>query len=577
MLYQLIFVVSGYSRRGLLVFLTLALAACGGGGGSDSGNGGSPVVSSREPERPRLSFPDSTLAEDYTIYIADEQRLNQQELYIARAGSVPRVIATSQIDRLPDTEASAVVYAKVSPTKQIIGYVGDQEVNDRCELFIVSATSEENSRVSNNFNKPGGVTDFTFSNNGRRIAYALHRRTNSTTCQASPGITTDGTLETDLFLMNANGDQRQQILPATANTNRSFRNLAYSATDTFVAYVSETTPGGDSELVILRDQDPDNIVRIQSVTGVNSSTGAPIEGRLNILEAKWSSTSDIIAFRARLGDSEGLFTASFSNPQPRLISGPLTPGFGPADFVWEPQGSRIAYLSNVASEQARNYDVFVVNSQGGESTLITPDLDNIAYFEGNYVNLAWSNNSETIAYLVNNGGEFDRHDLYLSTTTPGSEINVTENFGIAENENSFDVFPGFSWTLDDSGRDALAFAADGITNNNYDLYTVEVGGGTTDSTMPLSQGLTEGPTDDVLVPQWTVNAEAIQYLAGQVEGAAKVDLDLYQARATMPTVVEEARLSNTRSGRGFSVECFAVAIEGNNSFCNPFLTLTDPH
>ena len=584
MLYQLIFVVSGYSRRGLLVFLTLALAACGGGGGSDSGNGSNSTAPSSEPERPRIDVPLEFLDEDYAIFISDKEVSGRQNLFIIREDGNPQEISQIDLTSLPEGQTGSVEYAEISPTRQVVAYVGDVAVNDRCDLSITRATDGASDVVSVFFNKPSGVTDFSFSNDGRRIAYVLYGNTESRACRANSSVARDSSFETQIYTIQSNGELSQAVLSTRFNTRNSFQDLAFSSQDRYVAFVSEESAqvGADSFLGVFEDGSAERpLIEIRNaiVPGLNSGAD-PFE--LDVIKALWSPVQDNrIAFIANIRQpgretKRGLFTVVVSttdiNPNPTLLSVfPDNNNQGPVDFIWQPGGSQIAYISDEINT-FEDYDIFIVDSQGGSPANLTENLGSVAYFDIDYTNLAWSPNNNFIAFLSDSANS-GRFDLYtVNTISSADPVNITASYGM-DFTDRFDVFPNYQWSPDGTN---LSFTANGLDQEIFDVYVESAQGGLSNSTTPVSLAETTRNTDDAIAPVWSFDNRSIFYLAGLVGANSVLQLDLYQATAIPSAAAtnDETRLSGPRTPSGRSVECIAVA--GVNNVCSRQAELSRP-
>ncbi|HVU13740.1 MAG TPA: hypothetical protein VHD90_20830 [Phototrophicaceae bacterium] len=162
---------------------------------------------------------------------------------------------------------------------------------------------------------------------------------------------------------------------------------------------------------------------------------------------------------------------------------PLTLGTGLSEqSVWSPDGSRIAYLDDVADRQPR--EVFVIDADGTHKRRVTTnDLKETS--------LAWSPDGQQIAFTFVRGDDPSREGLAVVSVASGAATTLYET---AADVNSA------SWSPDGTH---IAFTIGSA--NRIDIYTVQPNG--------TSMTRLSGQLTDNVFPRWSPDGTMISYSA----------------------------------------------------------------
>jgi Tol biopolymer transport system component len=129
-----------------------------------------------------------------------------------------------------------------------------------------------------------------------------------------------------------------------------------------------------------------------------------------------------------------------------------------SDATWSPDYSRIVYASERTGEDPPNREIFIMNSDTGDSG----PLKRLTYQEGKDYDPSWSPDGERIAFVSKRDGDWD---IYLVDPDGGNLVNLTNN-----KYNETDP----SWSPDGS---RIAFASDrDDPGGDSEIYTMKVDG-----------------------------------------------------------------------------------------------------
>jgi Tol biopolymer transport system component len=274
------------------------------------------------------------------VYRADQDVDETPEIFLANIAT-PGTAQQLNPELTAGGEISSVY--RFSPDGTKVGYIADQDVDERQELFVVSVAAPG---VSAKLNSPmtagGNVCRFEFSHDSTRVAYCGDQET-------------DDVMELFLVSIDAPGVS-QKLNPALASGGNVGSRYDFSADDTFIVYEAE------QEVVDLNE-----LYRVDlAAPGVATKLNAPIVGGGGTYNNDYY--NGVYMFRIRpdgqhvdyvanqeSGNVWELYQVGFANPGAATKLTPTMAGVGMFDFDYSPDGARIVYLAAQDTEFADLY------------------------------------------------------------------------------------------------------------------------------------------------------------------------------------------------------------------------------
>jgi Tol biopolymer transport system component len=278
------------------------------------------------------------------VYRADQDVLDTTEIFLTNIATP----GTSQQLNPELTSGGNVSTAyHFSPDGTKVGYVADQEVDERQELFVVSvATPGVSSKLNGPMTAEGDICRFEFSHDSTRVAYCGDQET-------------DEVMELFLVSLDAPGVS-QKLNPALVPGGNVGSHYDFSADDTFIVYEAE------QEVV-----DRNELYRVDlSAPGVATKLNAPIVGGGGFYDNVFYNGVYTFSIRPdgqhvvyvanqESGSVWELYDVDLVNPGAATKLSPAMAGIGLWDFRYSSDGERVVYSAAQDSEFFDLYDIEV--------------------------------------------------------------------------------------------------------------------------------------------------------------------------------------------------------------------------
>lgn len=264
-----------------------------------------------------------------------------------------------------------VEFFAVSPDRQSIAYIADQETEDRFELYVVALDGSGVVKINAPFaNAAGDVKRMQWSPDSSQLAYDA-----------------DAELDeiTEIYLADSDGSNHRKISADTGNG--SFM-------------VSLPTWSPDGRYVLQYVQSPlRSFIAVDvydTQAGNSGSTRITAPDTNTLREVRWSPDSSHVAYSANLEvfGANDLYTVAPDGSGLLKVSGPQLAAGGVNRFAWAPDGTRLAYWGeqNVDDQD----DLFVVAPDGSGLTQVNGPLP----ADRDIIRAVWSPDSAQLAYMA---------------------------------------------------------------------------------------------------------------------------------------------------------------------------------
>ena len=97
-----------------------------------------------------------------------------------------------------------------------------------------------------------------------------------------------------------------------------------------------------------------------------------------------------------------------------------SPFFDDSHPSWSPDSKRIAFQSNRDKDNPHKYQIYVMDTDGGNQQRLTENLKTDWQ-------PSWSPNSERIAYASDRKGDFENFEIYVMDADGDNQRRLTEN------------------------------------------------------------------------------------------------------------------------------------------------------
>jgi Tol biopolymer transport system component len=284
--------------------------------------------------------PDSTRI----LYRADQDAYNDMEIFLA---NVANPGSAQQVNpQLTGGGDVASVY-RFSPDGAVIGYIADQEVDDRRELFVVPvATPGASTKLNGELTAEGDLCRFEFSHDSTRIAYCGDQET-------------DGVEE--LFLVSlASPGTSQKLNPTLVEGGNVGASYDFSPDDSFVVYEAEQEVADRNELYRVDLAAPGVATKLNApivAAGTFYGEGADQEWYHGVDMFHIRPDGQHVAYSANQDSSNvwELYDVDLASPGTATKLNPAMAGEGLWDFRYSADGARIVYM---AAQHNEFYDLF---------------------------------------------------------------------------------------------------------------------------------------------------------------------------------------------------------------------------
>ncbi len=340
--------------------------------------------------------PNSTLI----AYVADQDRDDKFELYVARSdGTTPsrRVSGVPMAGNgIREILAGSGQYAfGWAPDSSGIGYIADQDIPGKFELFTSTPNGGSNIKVSKLPAGPRNVTTFKWAPNSQRIAYIANQNladaidlfatlpfTGTTPVILSSGLKSGGEVADFKWAPNSSrlafvADktgigffQLYSVQPVNSNDVLISGNLATTSDVTLFKWAPSSLRIAyivDAVNFELFTTEPTRLssTRIRDIRATADS---------DVFDFDWSPNSSRVAYTADfiVSTVSELFSSTFDNRDTDRVSGSLTPGGDVSRFKWAFDNSGVGYIADQDTEDVD--ELYASNPNGVDNTLLSGDL-----------------------------------------------------------------------------------------------------------------------------------------------------------------------------------------------------------
>ena len=458
-----------YQLFGFSLIATLGLLSILGSGGGSSGT-------------PPVQTPDS----NFVVFMADADTVGQVQLY-------KYALADGLVTRLNDNLIAGgdITSFAISPDRQWIAYVADQDVDNVFELYVRDAAlTTAPIKVSGTLVSDGDVSDIPkWSPNSTRIAY----RNNGSSAS-----------KFDLTTVAPDGAGREIVSGVGVGPgNVVADSFIWAANSSRIAYLSDQDAAANVELYT---SPLNTAVGNFKVNGVMAGSG-------DVTEYAWAPNSSKIVYRAdQVTDNKfELYTSNPDGTSNTPVGGVTGTGFASnvevASISWAPNSSRIAYRADLTTDEIFNLHTVLPNGTGRIKVNgpLTGNKDVVG-------RPSWSPDSAYIAYLSDFNVD-EAFELFVSQPTVADfsrKVNGTLMGGNVSTGLTQDTPP--AWSPDSR---FIAYAAEQDTAGVIEIYAGQpngLGSVKFSGVMVADGNASLGPATEI----WAPTTAVVQYRADQV-------------------------------------------------------------
>ena len=333
-------------------------------------------------------------------YVADQDTDDKFELYVALAdGTIPsRVVSGRPMvgngirEVFPGTGQYAFAWA---PNSSRLGYIADQDIAGKFELFTSTPNGRSNPKVSKLPAGPRNVANFKWAPNSQRIAYTANQNianaidlfatlpvVGTTPVILSSGLSTGGEVSDFrwapnssrlAFVADKSGGAFFQLYSVQPVNNNDIL-ISEGLADTSDVTVFKWSPNSSR---IAYSVDAANFELFTTAPDQRNSTR--IRGSLaavdsDVFDFDWSPNSSRVAYTADFIVSNviELFSSTFNNSDTDRVSGSLTAGGDVSKFKWAFDNSGVGYIADQDTEDVD--ELYASRPNGTDNTLLSGDL-----------------------------------------------------------------------------------------------------------------------------------------------------------------------------------------------------------
>jgi Tol biopolymer transport system component len=267
------------------------------------------------------------------LYRADQDAVDLTEIFLTSIAT-PGTAQQVNPELVAGGDVSSVY--RFSPDGTHIGYVADQQVDERQELFAVPvATPGASTKLNGPLTAEGDVCRFEFSHDSTRVAYCGDQET-------------DGTMELFLVSLAAPGVS-QKLNPPLVEGGKVSSHYDFSSDDTFIVYEAEQDVAGRNELYRVDLASP----------GFATKLNAPIVEGGGVYMFHIRSDDQRVAYAANQENVDvwELYDVDLANPGTVTKLTPSMAGIGIYDFAYWSDGARVIYSAAQESQFVELYDL----------------------------------------------------------------------------------------------------------------------------------------------------------------------------------------------------------------------------
>lgn len=437
-------------------------------------------------------------------YVADQNYQNTWELFVSSlngdvgvrvSGDLPAGReGNTDVIRRDDTSNSVASQTddvvQWSPDGSRIAYIGDYESNQLFELYTVKPDGSDIQRISGSMVNSADSTNgmpwkdrrqsFAWSADSTRIAFRADKETNHQyelyLADAASTTEPDKLSQTPLSgedvyffdwapdgsriaysFYNANtADYELYSVSPQANPNRiklsnepghlatvNVPYFAWSPDSSRIAYVSNSQSNPTYDLFVAQ---PDSAASSQRVSGMTNLQGLRADGSVAFY---WSPDSAYLAYLSYqlISNVQELFVSSYSGNSNVKLSGSLGSSNNISRYLWSPNSQTLAYVSNQGAD-SNTYKLYASPLAGADlngpasNPRLNPDLitDGDVSADG----MRWTNDSTRVLYYADQ--DIDGEEEFYSSTIDGYAENIKVSTAVAAPVLSFanDVFTQMS-------------------------------------------------------------------------------------------------------------------------------------